>query len=434
MTATDILGGQRVLDAQRSNAAEDLAPAPTSCTSISTRSSSAREQTSQDQTLTDAPTSLVLAPDLAPATAFADTKPVPLARTNTPNGQPPSDTQLPDPVGGQASRGRIARDAHGVDASAPDGGSPPAIPIPTPSGRSSGGSLSDPILTFLADVLDDLENTRKANKNRLDQLTRNTPDEDGIQRGLGLDPEHPEVARMRDIVEGIAEQEHKSIKNLEKRMRAHPLGPWQKAHKGVGEKQLARLLAAIGDPYWNSRDNRPRRVSELWSYAGYSVKRLPAGQSSLDIHGSVAGGSKPRTDQASVDVQNACVGPDQASHPGHVPSDTQELSAGVAVRRQKGTKANWSTDAKTRAYLIAESCLKQRTSPYRTVYDQRKTATEGRTHAAPCAPCGKKNNPAPAGTPWKDGHRHTDALRITAKTLLRDLWLEARQLHGEDTQ
>lgn len=431
MTATDILGGQRVLDAQRSNAAEDLAPAPTSHDTTHRHCASAREQNSQDQAFLDAHLTRVLAPDPAPATAFADTKPVPLARTNIPNGHGDTDTQKSSAVGGQADRGQPQFDTHAADASAPDGGSPPATRVTTPSYPSPGGSLSDPILTFLADVLDDLEATRKANENRLRQLTRNTPDEDGIQRGLGLDPNHPQVALMRDIVDGITEQETKAIKNLERRMRAHPLGPWQKAHKGVGEKQLARLLAAIGDPYWNSRNNRPRRVSELWSYAGYSVKRLPTDQELRDTQDRSVGGSKPRTDHAWIDTQGQGVGPDQASHPGQIRLDAQNSDAGVAVRRQKGTKANWSTDAKTRAYLIAESCLKQRTSPYRAVYDQRKAATEGRTHAAPCAPCGKKSNPAPVGTPWKDGHRHTDALRITAKNLLKDLWLEARRLHGD---
>lgn len=66
----------------------------------------------------------------------------------------------------------------------------------------------------------------------------------------------------------------------------------------------------------------------------------------------------------------------------------------------------------------------------RDTYDKRKAHTEGRTHAAPCVRCGPKGNPAPVGSPWSDGHRHADALRITSKALLRDLWVEARRIHG----
>lgn len=156
----------------------------------------------------------------------------------------------------------------------------------------------------------------------------------------------------------------------------------------------ARLLAVIGDPYLREIYNedglitgyQPRTVPQLWSYCGYRTNN------------------------------------------------------GVAVKRQRGQQANWSTGAKTRAYLIAEACIKlngepdkngkSRTrSPYRNVYDLRKEATDGKTHVAQCVRCGPSGHPAEAGTPWSDGHRHADALRVTAKTFLEDLWREARRVH-----
>jgi hypothetical protein len=107
-------------------------------------------------------------------------------------------------------------------------------------------------------------------------------------------------------------------------------------------------------------------------------------------------------------------------------------SVGVAAKRRKGQRANWSTVAKMRAYLIAESCMKQRRSPYRGLYDRRKAATADRIHRVPCPQCDGKGATAD-GTPWRDGHRHADALRIVAKAILRDLWLAARDIHKAGT-
>lgn len=79
---------------------------------------------------------------------------------------------------------------------------------------------------------------------------------------------------------------------------------------------------------------------------------------------------------------------------------------------------------------IAEACLKAKTSPYNSVYYDRKQATDGRVHTVPCAQCGGAGKAKEAvGQPWKPGHRHADALRYVAKRILRDLWREAKRIH-----
>ena len=269
-------------------------------------------------------------------------------------------------------------------------------------------SLADPFLALAADVLDDAERTRIANENRLRQLTRTATDADGEERGFGLDESHPDVARLASLVEMLAKIDHQATLNLNRLMRQHPLGAWCKAQKGVGEKQAARLLAVIGDPYWNTLHDRPRTVSELWAYCGLHV--FPASHHSRGDHAISAGGDL------------AAAGGDSGQQIG----GTHPLAAGVAARRSKGQKANWSTTAKTRAYLIAESMLK---AGNREAYDKRKAATECRVHAAPCAPCGPKGKPAEAGSPWSLKHRHVDAMRIQSKELLKELWREAKRLH-----
>jgi hypothetical protein len=263
----------------------------------------------------------------------------------------------------------------------------------TPIRQSSPVLLDDPFLYLAAAVLDDAERVHNANANRLRILT--TPvdqeDKDGVPRGFGLTLDHPDVARVAALVQALEKVEHDATLNLKRLMRKHPLAPWMKAQVGVGEKQLARLLACIGDPYWNTLHDRPRTVSQLWAYSGLHV--LPASQDTFDAQGPAAGGGQTGGD------------------PDHGTRDAQSWVVGVAAKRRKGTQANWSTDAKMRAYLIATSCIKQARSPYRAVYDGRRART-AETHPE-----------------WTPGHSHNDALRIVSKAILKDLWLAARDLH-----
>lgn len=292
--------------------------------------------------------------------------------------------------------------------------SPQAVAESTPSGRAPAGIktddggrvtpdahpnrapvvslLDDPILALAADTLDDLERVKIASQNRLRSLTCDTPDADGVLRGSAMPLAHPEVARLAALVQMVEAAEHQAVLNLQRAMRSHPLGPWVKAQRGIGEKQAARLLAKIGDPCVNATAGTYRTVSQLWAYCGLHV---------------VAGGD-----------------------PGQSNADTHTRPAGVAARRQKGQKANWSTDAKTRAWLIVQSCMKQLDascktdtgiaehvegcgcSPYRVVIDQRRQRT-AMTHPE-----------------WTPGHSLNDAMRVASKRLLRDLWREARRCHG----
>jgi hypothetical protein len=250
--------------------------------------------------------------------------------------------------------------------------------------------LADPFLYLLAQVLDDLEKTRIANENRLRQLTRNVEDSDGEERGFGLDERHPDVMRLAGIVDSLKALEHGAELNLKRALRRHPLGPWVKNTVGVGEKQGARLLAAIGDPYWNTLHDRPRTVSELWAYCGLHV--LPSGH-------------------ADGDPQDMSAARDQTGHADQPLNEPHSPLVGVAAKRRKGQCANWSTTAKMRAYLVATSCIKQTASPYRKVYDDR------RAHTAITHP------------EWTAGHSHNDGLRIVSKAILRDLWREACVIH-----
>lgn len=226
--------------------------------------------------------------------------------------------------------------------------------------------LLDPALKMAAETLDDIEKARIAAANRVQMLTRTEEDKDGQVRGKGLNLFNPTVESISALLEGLELLEKEAISDLQRAMKRHALGPWIKNQTGIGEKQMARLLGSIGDPYWNSLHERPRTVSELWAYCGYSV----------------------------VD--------------------------GAAQKRRKGQPCNWSLDARMRARMIAESCLKlnggvdkngktRSESPYRKYYDLTREKFDGTI---------------------TDMHSHNRALRVMSKEILKDLWIESKRLHS----
>lgn len=272
-------------------------------------------------------------------------------------------------------------------------------PPPTPIEPSSESHAAHYItLARLCDIYDDMEKIRIGNENRIRTLV-------AMRIADG-----EEVEVLYQIVDALRKEQHKIELTIKHALRKHPLAPWLDSIIGIGERQGARLLGAMGDPYWNDRDDRPRRgPAELWAYCGLHTLLV---------------------DQNRPDTQKWGVGGDQlGSHIDHAEDDAQVALVNVAARKQHGQISNWNAEAKMRVYLIAESCMKQRTSIYRDVYDKRKENTVGRLHAALCYRCGPKGHPAKPGSPWSDAHRHADALRIVSKRILRDMWRESKRLH-----
>lgn len=257
---------------------------------------------------------------------------------------------------------------------------PPSAPAPTnvraTPGSVSSGRDADLLLYFFADQVGDLEQIRIAAENRLRTLT------DDTEWGKGLSPDSREAQAIAATVGQLQALEHGAVLQLKRAMRAHYMGPWVKANVGVGEKQAARLLATIGNPYWHSRDDRPRTVSELWAFCGLHVW----------------------------------------SNPAHALAGTHAINGGVAPTRTRGVKSNWSADAKMRTYLIAESCIKQRTSPFRPVYDAGREKYAESLHQHECKRCGPKGKPALVGSLLSAGHQHARAMRLVMKELLKDMW------------
>ena len=175
--------------------------------------------------------------------------------------------------------------------------------------------------------------------------------------------------------------EHDAERNLVKTFAGHPLYPRAEVQKGIGDKQGARLLGAIGDPYIRpelirkDRDgeiisvepSRPRKVSELWALAGLHVVKVPVSghaTSGTQDRTTADGAGFPAGSQVDAGTQYARADGKGRGDPGHCGTETHRTNAGVAPKRQKGQRANWDPVIKTRVYLVAESCFKNRESPY----------------------------------------------------------------------
>jgi hypothetical protein len=239
-------------------------------------------------------------PDLAPGHQTYDAQ-VPVAGGNQPTpGQRARDTQSSLAGGDQSAPGQPTYDAQ--------------VPV---AGRNAGDAereLAELLLRVASDALDGLERERVATGNRLESLRR-------VKGMAGTAVE----AELEALHAGLLELEHDATLALQRALRRHPLGPWVKRTVGVGEKQGARLLAAIGDPA--ARPN----PAKLWQYCG---------------HGDPA-----------------------------------------RSRLRKGAKVEHNPTAKMRVRLVAESCMKHRHSPYRAVYDcerakwAERDTTDGHRHA-----------------------------------------------------
>jgi len=110
----------------------------------------------------------------------------------------------------------------------------------------------------------------------------------------------------------LQEEEQRLLKLAERLLKDEPVGAWLLAQKGIGP---ALGVSILGEVWPLTRFQSPRR---LWAYAGL-----------------------------------------------HVGDD------GKAVKRKKGTKANWNARLKTRLWLFVQSVMKAG-GPWREIYDERK--------------------------------------------------------------
>lgn len=129
------------------------------------------------------------------------------------------------------------------------------------------------------------------------------------------------------------------------------------------------------------------------------------------------------------------------------------VEGGASVRAKRGERVGFSLELRAYALQrIADPIVKERTSEYRTLYDERKayTLTTHPPMTEDCETCllalkktaehretkaYTRERKAPSqdcanvgGIHWTDGHRHRDAMRYVAKRVWLDAWKVA---HGK---
>lgn len=226
-------------------------------------------------------------------------------------------------------------------------------------------SAHDGLILILADALDDLERVRIATDNRLRALEQ--------VKGL---PDSPEADTMVKVSEGIAALERMAVKDLERAVKEHPLGRWQKQATGVGAKQFGRLLATIGDPA-----DRPN-VAKLRQYCGHGDPARSHCRRGQPVEHSPTAKMRVRLIAKSA-IRHRC-------------------PACVAQGKERsGDEAGWM--APPPSCVCEESGYR-----YRAIYDREKLKWQDRD--------------------VPDAHKDSHALRVVGKEMLKDLWIEARKM------
>lgn len=254
-------------------------------------------------------------------------------------------------------------------------------------------------IRLLGRTLDDLERLRIMHGNRVAAALRDGHD----------------VPWIEVVNQQLEQVEHAAELELKRSWRKHPLAPWAKQIPGCGELLMARLIAEIGDPA-----DRPN-PGKLLAYCGHGdparAGQVPKGATQEELFKRGNPAAKKATWKLAyqfmrtVGTIEPTVETETTRSPARPDADNDHA---IAVAETNGP-------ARGRAPR----------SPYRDIYDARKTATEGRLHAKTCVRCGPSGHPAPAGSPWSDAHRHADALRIVGKRFLIDLWVASRHSEGK---
>ncbi len=275
-------------------------------------------------------------------------------------------------------------------------------------------------LRVFAECFEDAQKFRIALSNRLG----------GAERGsIGILAES--VTPALDLAERSEKEWKKALLGCYRRVVPSEIRDWQQAQPGVGPHLMARLLGTIGHPvlasphHWESATNKDgaarvlvadapylRNVGKLWAYCGHGdpTRRRRRGMHADDA---MALGS-PR---AKMLVWNLAVAtmkqkPSAVAHtspgtqtapgdsgpsdgpPSDVSPTPSELATGGPSDSCRGSTE--AVPSPENSALIPGN--------YRDVYDRGRGIYATRDG-------------------WTLGHQHAAALRLTGKSILRDLWL-----------
>jgi len=208
-----------------------------------------------------------------------------------------------------------------------------------------------------------------------------------------------------------------------------PMWNWLMDHKGIGESLAAKILALIDDI------EKFPTVAKLWRYAGYGLGYYWVDKSGkvicpqegwkwvkikkgvkyriwtvVDSHVTQDGNAIPLDKQYAIPQNNTLPILERVDF--LEPDPEWELKL-LSDRRCKHYHLPFCTPLKSTLFLIADMFVKNRTVPYRDMYDYEKERLMTQRGI-------------------KRGHANNMALRKVKKEFLKQLWLAWRQFEGLD--
>lgn len=269
----------------------------------------------------------------------------------------------------------------------------------------------------LGRLLDDLERVRIMNSNRIGAL----------ERVYGEALPH-----LTEIAEPLNQAEHLAELELVRTWRKHPLAPWAKEARGVGEKSIARLIAEIGDPSIGTKGHWETTTTEE-AMPEADTQSVDASENGASDESDAQATSAPKNRTWVIDENFDRSVSQLWSYCGVGDPARSRIPKGAV---QADLLKRGKPRAKKQMYLIATGMLKAGVrrdeegeasgiSPWGEKYLKARVHYANHVHEAPCPPCH-----AQAGDPWKPGHQHMAALRKLEKEFLKALWREARRLRG----
>lgn len=223
--------------------------------------------------------------------------------------------------------------------------------------------------------------------------------------GWKLSEDHDLVVTTEIHIANLKDLEKEYTKEFKKVVEQHPLYPWIEATPAVGPLGVGRLLSSIGNPAWHPLEDRPRRLGELNRFCGMDVVngKAPERVRGQRLHKSPLACTKlwVIAERAGKNRCETC-----KTSPAEIDPD---LGNGTWTPPPAG-------------------CTCADDFPYRAVHDEER---DRQTHAVHIHGCrGWHKCQRDAGDPLRPGHKRARAVRITAKQILKDLWLEARRIDG----
>jgi hypothetical protein len=234
---------------------------------------------------------------------------------------------------------------------------------------------------------------------------------------------HEMIKEYTRVEKGIA-------KMIENELLQHPISKWLTAQVGIGPVLAGGLIGYI-EPILPTLTY----AQSLWKYSGYAVVEMcetcgkrfePQGSRAKWItrtaerlkeqNDKLKDGTKKKKGDAFIKEAESMLC--HCEHP--------ELKS-VGQRRVKGQLADFNPELKRLCYLVGDQFIKQRSSPYRALYDQYRLEYENRPALM------KERDERKGGLSKGTAHINAMARRRVIKLFLSHLWQEYRRLEGLPT-